>query len=66
MNVVLITKGKGEGNPDYVTIQIFNDLSSAHNFCKETEKPNDKYWTKCELIKTGDEIEVYHNPYQEV
>jgi hypothetical protein len=58
MYIVLTTKGKRE-SVDYASVRVFNDKQEANDFIKAKESPvQEKYWTKCELVDQGKEVEL--------
>jgi len=63
--IVLTTKGKGEGAPEYAVVNVFETKSLAAMYCNLTNKSDEKYWTKCEIVNNDEIIDLYHNPYEE-
>ena len=58
MYIVLVTKGKRE-SVDYASVQVFSDKLDAIEFIQANEsKVQTKYWTKCELVNQGEEVEL--------
>ena len=53
MEIVLVTKGKGQ-DFDEVMIRLFESKEEAERFCMDTkDKVERKYWTHAEIIKEG-------------
>lgn len=57
MFAVLETHGKRE-TVDRVVVQIFATRSAATLYSISHNTGKTKYWTKCELIEFGEEIEL--------
>ena len=58
--IVLITRGKLD-SVDNVKVVLFNNLLMAKEYCRKTTDcpKGEKYWTFAEIIKDGQDYEMY-------
>lgn len=55
--IVLVTWGKHD-SVDRASVRLFESPAAAQDFCTATHAPEGKHWTKCEILRDGDEIEL--------
>lgn len=56
--IVLVTRGKRE-SVDFATVRLFDSVASADAFVEEVCTGPVKYWTHAEILRDGDEVELY-------
>ena len=60
MYIVLILRGKGKGNADFIKAKPFDDLKEAKKYVEDNTDMDSKYWTSCQLVRQNQEIETYY------
>jgi hypothetical protein len=61
--IVVSGQGKGSGsNADYISVNLFDTPEEANEFIGRTQDLESKYWTVCEIVPHGTNIEI-SSPY---
>lgn len=55
--IVLITSGKHEST-DYARVVLFDGKNEAEDYCKRQTSGKTKYWSKAEIVKEDETIDL--------
>jgi len=61
--IVVKARGKGRENADWITVKLFDTVKEANKYIEENNDLESKYWTYCEIVKEGEEIEPFYGTF---
>jgi hypothetical protein len=62
---IIVVTGKGKGpcsHADSISVNLFDTPEEANDFISETQDLESKYWTVCEIVSPGKNVEI-SSPY---
>jgi len=61
--IVVKARGKGRENANLISVHIFDTVGEAKTFIQDNNDLESKYWTYCEIVQNGQELEPYYGEF---
>jgi hypothetical protein len=61
--IVIVAKGKGRENADFIKPVLFDTKEEAQAYIDSVNDLDSKYWTYAEIVDNGQEIEPWYGQF---